>query len=145
MPTYRMISENYSRIKPIAKEAVNIFFIQNVSELKSNVNLRVFNKDGCNLFLTNEAPRDICYLEAVKLATASFVLDLRNDQLISFSTKNEEPNITPVSKEEFESLKMYHRSFGDLGGKTMKIYILNTQVTLCRQVTILIIFNNYYF
>ncbi|KAK9881326.1 hypothetical protein WA026_015452 [Henosepilachna vigintioctopunctata] len=145
MPTYRRIGEHYSLINPIAKEAVNIFFIQNVSELKSYLNLRVFNEVGCNLFLTNKAPRDICYLEAVKLATASFVLDLRNDQLFSCFTKNEEPNITPVSKEEFDSLKIYHRSSGDLGGKTMKIYILNTQVSLCRQVTILIFLNNYYF
>ncbi|KAK9881324.1 hypothetical protein WA026_015450 [Henosepilachna vigintioctopunctata] len=146
LPTYRIIGENGSHIKPIAKEAVNIFFIQNVSEsMSGHLNSRVFNEDGCNLFVTNEAPREICYLEAVNLAPASFVLDLKNDQLFSCFTQNEELDITPVTQEEFNSLKIYHRSFSDLGGKTMKIYFLNTQVTLCRQVAIFIIFNDYYF
>ncbi|KAK9881336.1 hypothetical protein WA026_015462 [Henosepilachna vigintioctopunctata] len=146
LPTYRIIGENDSLIKPLAKEAVNIFFIQNASELKSShLNLKVFNEEGCNLFLTNGAPRDICYLEDVKLAPASFVLNLLNNELFSCFTENEELDITPVTKEEFNNLKIYHRSFGDLGGKTMKIYILNTQATLCRQVAICIIFNDYYF
>ncbi|KAK9881331.1 hypothetical protein WA026_015457 [Henosepilachna vigintioctopunctata] len=115
LPTYRMIGENESHVKPIAEEAVNIFFIQNVSELRSShLNLRVFNEDGCNLFLTKGAPREICYLEGVNLAPASFVLDLINDQLFSCFTENEEPDITPVTKEQFNSLKIYHRSFGDL-------------------------------
>ncbi|KAK9881330.1 hypothetical protein WA026_015456 [Henosepilachna vigintioctopunctata] len=146
LPTYRIIGENDALIKPIAKEAVNIFFIQNVSELRSShLNLRVFNEDGCNLFLTYEAPPEICYLEGVNLAPASFVLYLKNDQLFSCFTENEELDVTPVKKEEFNSLKIYHRYFGDLVGKTMKIFFLNTQVTLCRQIAISIIFNNYYF